>query len=858
MDTSNKNGEEDATAYVSSSDKEFAGKILEEENSAIKARRGNSNHNIGGAIFTPLEPPGRERHRYGGQGTVGLALSGGGIRSATFCLGIIQYLACKNLLKYVDYLSTVSGGGYIGSSLTWFIYGDHGLKKESAEDKKFGVDKIAVPYGSVPPTRDQEPSNDPQLRHLQTKGKYLTPGRGITIFSGIAVALRGAIINLLIWIPWLTFMLIVALWGFGWLQSWLLNMCPFLFKTAPDAVLAWAVSTLALSQGPKALQAAFFSFSFGLVLLGLSVLVAASAIYAWFTYGAKLLLFKLDDPFKYILRRFTEWSLGKLLVAVLVLTVVMTVPVTGLWLKYGGGIAALLLSAAGSIWTFMSSKQNADGSERKLPLGLIATLASALFLYGLTVICFNYATDLIGARASTATLDLSDLLRDTILISGWNLFSRENLYPTWFWYGVVFGYFVNVNLTSLHRFYRDRLMETFLPDRSTAAKGRSLAADSTMLADMIGRVARPEADGWLRYAKAAFSATVGRIVPYFRELKQYDFKNERMRGPVHLINTNLIVAATSDETHRIRGGDSFILSPLYCGSAATGWRRTDSYMRGQMSLATAMAISGAAANPNAACGGTGVTRSVPVALLMTLFNVRLGYWVPHPYHQRFKAGRPNHYTAFWSAVTAAVGFGSDENRLWLQLSDGGHFDNTGIYELLRRKVKLIIACDGSADPTYSFSDLLLVLERGRADFRITWKPDTDTEIDDLVPIEREDAYPLRLKESERGFMLIRIRYPGDPTPGLIVFMTTTMIGDLGISVRGYKAAYPDFPDQSTGDQFFDERQVEAYRELGWCIARQMEQMTGMTSIPDPTDASKSYLVVPQAKGAAKAPVPKVF
>src|SRR5262249_7773400 len=49
---------------------------------------------------------------------MGLAFSGGGIRSATFNLGMLQSLARLNLLSKFDYLSTVSGGGYIGS---WFI-----------------------------------------------------------------------------------------------------------------------------------------------------------------------------------------------------------------------------------------------------------------------------------------------------------------------------------------------------------------------------------------------------------------------------------------------------------------------------------------------------------------------------------------------------------------------------------------------------------------------------------------------------------------------------------------------------------------------------------------------------------------
>jgi hypothetical protein len=102
---------------------------------------------------------------------IGLALSGGGIRSATFSLGVLQALARHDVLKYIDYISTVSGGGYIGSGLTWWLAGKTGSKET------YGVDGATFPYGVADPARpDEHPT--PTLTHLRNNASYLVPGGG--------------------------------------------------------------------------------------------------------------------------------------------------------------------------------------------------------------------------------------------------------------------------------------------------------------------------------------------------------------------------------------------------------------------------------------------------------------------------------------------------------------------------------------------------------------------------------------------------------------------------------------------------------------------------------------------------------
>ena len=179
----------------------------------------------------------------------GIALSGGGIRSATFCLGALQALAKHDLLKYFDYLSTVSGGGYIGGSLTWWwsdqwrprtqaaaavqaqpaaraagLAEDQALFNVQAQPApaadalpRFGVGPNSFPYGTDSPTiwRGQlgtEPGAK-LLTSLRKHGNYLTPGNGITVLSGISVMIRAIVLNLLVWLPVLSAVMLGLLWA---------------------------------------------------------------------------------------------------------------------------------------------------------------------------------------------------------------------------------------------------------------------------------------------------------------------------------------------------------------------------------------------------------------------------------------------------------------------------------------------------------------------------------------------------------------------------------------------------------------------------------------------------------------------
>ena len=255
-------------------------------------------------------------------------------------------------------------------------------------------------------------------------------------------------------------------------------------------------------------------------------------------------------------------------------------------------------------------------------------------------------------------------------------------------FAVISGWCANLNYISLHRFYRDRLMEAFLPDYRDGPVGRKRS----------GRACRRSAP-CLLFGRAA------------------------RRGPFHLINTNLVLVNSPDRTYRARGGDNFILSQLYCGSAATGWQQTKSYMQDEMTLPTAMAISGAAANPRSGGGGKGITRNRLFSLAMTFLNLRLGYYVPRPTKHPLFQKRPNHFRP--GALYSIPWFGYRENSDFQELSDGGHFENLALYELVRRRCGLIVICDGGQDKEASYGDLIVALQRIGQDFGATISFDAD-------------------------------------------------------------------------------------------------------------------------------------
>ncbi|HEV8195500.1 MAG TPA: hypothetical protein VGP87_02575, partial [Gemmatimonadales bacterium] len=271
-----------------------------------------------------------------------------------------------------------------------------------------------------------------------------------------------------------------------------------------------------------------------------------------------------------------------------------------------------------------------------------------------------------------------------------------------------------------------------------------------------------------------------------------------------------------DLTTAQRSAAYFTMSRHYCGSLRTGYRPTSEYMKGQLSLGSAVAISGAAASPNMGSK----TPSAALAMLMALLNVRLGFWAPTPNQARWQSPRPRLWPFYLLREFLSQ---TNDLSLYCYLTDGGHFDNTGLYALVQRGCRHIVFVDCGADPAPCFSDLGDAIRRCRIDFGT----EIDLQVGNFRPEERQDG-------TATHFVVGSIMYSrrhalelgwGDKPDqadrtGTIVWIKPSLLRGDSAEVRQYGLENMVFPQQSTADQWFDEAQFESYRRLGEISARE--------------------------------------
>lgn len=239
------------------------------------------------------------------------------------------------------------------------------------------------------------------------------------------------------------------------------------------------------------------------------------------------------------------------------------------------------------------------------------------------------------------------------------------------------------------------------------------------------------------------------------------------------------------------------MTPLYCGYRGisnddSGYVPTCKYLGGSMDLATAFSISGAAVDPN-----TNETRSKALSFLMSLFNLRIGYWACNPKKWTDKVAK--HWAQpYWLTYTLRqmLGMGLNEEHNHVYLTDGGHFENLGLYELIRRKCRYIIVVDAGQDDERKFEDLGNAMEKVRADFGARITIDTQN----LMP--NPDLDCLGLKGLLRfSWVLGDISYLHNNEKGKLLYIKALVVPDLSEELYTYLRAHPTFPHQSTADQF---------------------------------------------------------
>ena len=284
---------------------------------------------------------------------------------------------------------------------------------------------------------------------------------------------------------------------------------------------------------------------------------------------------------------------------------------------------------------------------------------------------------------------------------------------------------------------------------------------------------------------------------------------EAHKRPMHLVNMALNLVRGDNLAWQERKAGSFAASPIYTGAWDLGFRETRRYGGPSgLSLGTAVAISGAAASPN-----MGYHSSPALSFLLTLFNVRLGWWLGNPRFDTYEKRNPTN--TLWPFLNEATG-NTNDTFPYVYLSDGGHFENLGLYEMVLRRCACIVISDGGADPSFGFEDLGNAIRKIRIDFGI----DITIDAKGLFPRSKKD--PRNPKYCAVGTIHYD-RVDAGGKPGRFLYLKPTFYGEAapkGVTpepkdIYNYAVTNPTFPHQSTGDQWFSESQFESYRQLGY-------------------------------------------
>jgi len=872
---------------------------------------------------------------------IGLAFSGGGIRSATFNLGILQALAENGLLHKFDYLSTVSGGGYIGS---WLAATTRRFLATAPNSSFQDVERAIIPVKRPPGGREERTF----LRWLRLYSNYLTPHTGPLsgdTWAMIGTWLRNVFLNqtvlglfflgifvschaVLLWLlkssrlhaSWLLgagaaafffaavcmavnaaeqipakkllqtafqrvqvtvtvilpFFLACLLLNFGlwrWkelsdfqLRYWFAAGALIYFAAWTTAVLfmmAWRkkrkkkpgdqmISRPAFLLSSLAAGAVGGGLCRGYLLLLRYVPKHSFSLYwtiAVLGTGAVLLIMLLSGALhlglagrgsRDLVREWWARLGGYLMLSTLGWLVLSGACAFGPYLvrwvlyelEWKSVIPAILwvahnylgVKAANSAKTSGKAEKTQSGDNAgflwvkrflKPPLLLDAIARLAPFVFGFGLVLLLATAVHIGAGlffSPAATAQLWHLKSGVSLAHAWSGLSP--LYWDIQWSGsprpllgvgialavvsVLLSRRVDVNDFSLHHFYRNRLVRCYLGASNPCRRPQPFTGFD------------PDDDLPLR-----------------------DFARN-YPGLYPILNASLNITSGAELGYATRRAKSFVFTPRYCGYdlilPGTGKKRfslenayEQSYSKtaegriegsltrmtceGGIALGTAMAISGAAASPN-----MGYFTSPATGLFMTLFDVRLGWWMGNSRDAaKWKSAGPKWGLGYLFAELVAQ---SDQNKSYVYLSDGGHFENLAVYELIKRHGRVIVACDADCDGSYQFENLLGLIEKARADFGAH------------IAIDFSRIRPKQGRESEYTFAVGDIFY--DPQNsgdrGKLIYIKTSMPPrqdksavtehSLPDDVWRYYELHSTFPHQSTADQWFDELQFESYRALG--------------------------------------------
>jgi hypothetical protein len=366
--------------------------------------------------------------------------------------------------------------------------------------------------------------------------------------------------------------------------------------------------------------------------------------------------------------------------------------------------------------------------------------------------------------------------------------------------------FMNLNFTSLHPFYRQRLSANWIEKESSGSSVEVSEAAEPLMKNL---------------------QTVKHGAPY------------------HLIGGSAYLMSFPQRTASDYIPESFLFSQKYCGTSRIGFVPTERYLQGELTLADAIAMSGAAVSPIQ-------QPRLLIRLILFATNLRMGQWLPNPatskssqqpLHQYFVSPASAIRRA-WQILVQRRNPAATEMFL---VTDGGHQENLGVGALLERRCRLILAIDASADERFTLDDFSRLVRWARVRQGIQLSPLEHLDVQLLTPSslapesdpdlptaltlklsptaspaaaiealinEQADKTDRKHRWSKSHLMACEIHYPDDDMPGLLLYFKANMTGDEPLDLRQHALNNPAFPHDSTADQFFSPDQFDAYRQLG--------------------------------------------
>jgi Patatin-like phospholipase len=406
-----------------------------------------------------------------------------------------------------------------------------------------------------------------------------------------------------------------------------------------------------------------------------------------------------------------------------------------IWAGWLGTTIAGVLSARS---TRTDNSENQDSPSSGLLLELLAKIAPPVFVIGLLLI-------------------LATFVSWSVIVPDGTPIQREHRFLLLFFLSLgialFFGRRVDINDFSMHAFYRDRLARCYggaidlhrIPNLFTGFTRSDRSLRVHQLLPVGYRVLDEQGNPVLDQTGKPIVGTYA--------------------GPFPVICTAINLTTGEDLAYQERKAASFTFTPIFSGynvgwtAARNHWNQFNGFVdtpsfvyqdAGSITLATACAISGAAASPS-----MGYHSNPTIAFLLTVFNVRLGWWLRNPRRRRIgrvtpypipPSPKPDALSRFFTLkpgmLPSSPRFGllrlvnelfgqSDDTTSYIYLTDGGHFDNMGLYELLRRRCRAIVVCDSEADPHLAFQGIGMAIRKARLDFGI------EVTLDQTAPIPPE-------------------------------------------------------------------------------------------------------------------------